>query len=238
MHQRTIIVTGGSKGIGQAIVKRLCGEKYNVVVFDRMPPLEKLAAAEFMACDIANEAEVKNAFQKVIEKYTSIYGIVNNAGIISDKVIWKMSLEDFDKVINVNLRGTWLMCREAAIRMKEQAFGKIVNISSRAWLGNPGQTNYSASKAGVVGLSRALALELGKYNVSVNVVAPGLIETELTKTLPPDVLQKLIQAQPQKNIGYPEDVANAVAFLMHEQTRFINGQTLYVDGGKSIGQGI
>lgn len=238
MHQRTIIVTGGSKGIGQAIVKRLCDEKYNVVVFDRMPPLEKLVTAEFMTCDIANEAEVKNAFQKVIEKYTSIYGIVNNAGIISDKVIWKMSLEDFDKVINVNLRGTWLMCREAAIRMKEQAFGKIVNISSRAWLGNPGQTNYSASKAGVVGLSRALALELGKYNVSVNVVAPGLIETELTKTLPPDVLQKLIQAQPQKNIGYPEDVANAVAFLMHEQTRFINGQTLYVDGGKSIGQGI
>ena len=122
--------------------------------------------------------------------------------------------------------------------MKQQNFGRIVNIASRAWLGNRGQSNYSASKAGVVSLTRVLALELGKYNVCVNAVAPGLIDTPLTQKLEADVLQKLIEAQPTRTMGKPSDIANAVAFLASDATNFITGQTIYVDGGKSIGAGI
>src|ERR1039458_1109092 len=119
--------------------------------------------------------------------------------------------------------------------MKDQNFGRIVNVASRAWLGNRGQSNYAASKAGVVSLTRVLALELGKYNVLVNAVAPGLIDTPLTQKLDKDVLQKLIEAQPTRTMGKPEDVANVVSFLASEKTQFITGQTIYVDGGKSIG---
>jgi NAD(P)-dependent dehydrogenase (short-subunit alcohol dehydrogenase family) len=146
-----------------------------------------------------------------------------------------MPADDFDTVINTNLKGTWLMCKAAAKIMKEQKSGRIVNISSRAWLGNPGQSNYSASKAGIIGLTRVLALELGKFNILVNAIAPGLIDTPLTQSLPADVLQKLIQAQPTKTIGKPVDIANAVSFLVSEKTGFITGQVIYVDGGKSIG---
>jgi NAD(P)-dependent dehydrogenase (short-subunit alcohol dehydrogenase family) len=149
-----------------------------------------------------------------------------------------MPEEDFNRVIEVNLKGTWLMCKAAAQQMKTQGFGRIVNISSRAWLGNRGQSNYSAAKAGVVSLTRVLALELGKFNIAVNAVAPGLIDTPLTQKLKPEVLQQLIQAQPGKNIGRPEDVARAVSFLGSEKTNFITGQILYVDGGKSIGSNL
>lgn len=145
-----------------------------------------------------------------------------------------MSVEEFDTVINVNLKGTWLMCREAASIMKERKNGRIINIASRAWLGNRGQSNYSASKAGVVALTRVLALELGKYNICVNAIAPGLIDTPMTQKLEKVVLQKLIDAQPSKSMGKPEDVANAVAFLANPETGFINGQTIYVDGGKVL----
>lgn len=149
-----------------------------------------------------------------------------------------MSLIEFDTVLSINLRGTWMLCREASIVMKSQNYGKIVNIASRAWLGNIGQSNYSASKAGVIGLTRVLALELGKYNVLVNAVAPGLIDTPLTRQLDKEVLTKLIQSQPTRSMGKPEDVANAVSFLLSPGTNFITGQTIYIDGGKSIGAGL
>ncbi|HPQ08607.1 MAG TPA: SDR family NAD(P)-dependent oxidoreductase [Bacteroidia bacterium] len=236
MLSKNVIVTGGSKGIGNAIVQKLINEGYTVIIFDISNSSND--KADFIKCDISKEEDVIQSFEKVISKYKHIYGVVNNAGIISDKVIWKMSVDEFEKVININLKGTWLMCRESAKIMRNQNYGRIVNISSRAWLGNPGQTNYSASKAGIIGLSRSLALELGKYNVSVNVVAPGLIETELTKSLPNEVFQKLLNLQPQNNIGNPDDVANVVSFLLNENTQFINGQLIYVDGGRSIGQGI
>ncbi|GAB4203152.1 MAG: SDR family oxidoreductase [Bacteroidia bacterium] len=238
MPAKCVIVTGGSSGIGLAVVQRLIKEGYRVVVFDIAPPKDVSDNVEFISCDVSKEKDVTNAFRQVIEKFSAIYGVVNNAGVICDKPIWKMSVEEFERVININLKGTWLMCRESAKVMKAQNYGRIVNVSSRAWLGNPGQTNYSASKAGIIGLSRALALELGKYNVSVNVVAPGLIDTALTRALPEEVFQKLIQLQPQKNIGKPEDVAQVITFLLNEQTQFINGQLLYIDGGRSIGQGI
>lgn len=188
--------------------------------------------------DISNEKTVKLLFEKIVKKYGQLDVLVNNAGIIRDNMIWKMPAVDFDSVIQINLKGVWLMCREAAKIMKEQKSGRIINIASRAWLGNRGQSNYAASKAGVVALTRVLALELGKYNVLVNAVAPGLIDTPLTQKLEKNVLQNLIEAQPTKTMGKPEDIANVVSFLASEKTQFITGQTIYVDGGKSIGAGI
>ncbi len=242
MQKKIAIVTGAGKGIGKAISILLASEGYFVLLVD----IDKIATqhtlnelgvdnAEMYLVDISNEDEVVNFFTSIEKKYGAINAVVNNAGIIKDNLIWNMEAADFDSVININLKGTWLMCKEAAKKMKAQNSGRIINISSRACLGNRGQTNYSASKAGVIGLTRALALELGKYNVCVNAVAPGLIDTELTQKIKPDALEKLIQAQPSKKMGNPQDVANVVAFLVSEKTNFITGQTFYVDGGKSIG---
>lgn len=246
MGEKTIaIVTGAANGIGRAISERLSEDGFFVVLADidkenGIILSEKLGKEKclFYFCDICNEAAVKLLFQDILHEFNRVGVLVNNAGIIRDNLIWNMPSADFDSVVNVNLKATWMMCREAAKIMKEQKSGRIVNIASRAWLGNRGQSNYSASKAGVISLTRVLALELGKYDVSVNAVAPGLIDTPLTQKLEEDVLQKLIEAQPTKTMGRPEDVANAVSFLVSSGTKFITGQTLYVDGGKSIGAGI
>ncbi len=242
MDKKLAIVTGAAKGIGKSIACQLVTENCFVVIVDLDDSngviLEKELGKEnsiFIACDISQEDSVTSLFQSVINNFHKVDILVNNAGIIKDNVIWKMSSEDFDDVIQVNLKGTWLMCKEAAKIMRQQKNGRIINIASRAWLGNIGQTNYSSSKAGIIGLTRSLALELGKYDVSVNTVAPGLIDTPLTQALPKEVKQMLVEAQPTRSIGQPEDVANVVAFLSSDKTRFITGQILYVDGGKSIG---
>lgn len=241
---KVVIVTGGANGIGKAISLQVANMGYTVLIVDLDPKQGKILAKElgnnssYFNCDISDEESVIKLFKKIKTKYKQLFALINNAGIIRDNVIWKMPSEDFNAVMDINLKGTWLMCKYAVPFFKEQNFGRIVNIASRAWLGNPGQTNYSASKAGIIGLTRSLALETAKYNVLVNAVAPGLIDTPLTQKLPEDVRQKLIQAQPTKTIGKPGDVAHAVAFLINESTQFITGQTLYVDGGKSIGAGI
>lgn len=244
-NKKIAVVTGASNGIGSAISRKLSSLDYFILAVD----IDEINGrsfenelgknnAVFFKCDIQSEDEVKSLFGFIKTNYGRIDVLINNAGIIRDNLIQNMSSDDFDKVISVNLKGSWLMCREAASLMKAQKSGRIVNIASRAWLGNLGQSNYAASKAGVVSLTRVLALELGRHNVLVNAVAPGLIDTPLTQSLPDNVLQKLIEAQPTKTIGSPEDVAQAVAFLTDENTKFITGQTIYVDGGKSIGAGI
>jgi (2S)-[(R)-hydroxy(phenyl)methyl]-succinyl-CoA dehydrogenase BbsD subunit len=241
-NKKTAIVTGAAKGIGKAIAERLSNEGFFIVIADvdnengnKLSENLGKDKASFYNCNIQSEEEVTGLFNKLIKEHKKIDVLVNNAGIIKDNMIHKMTFEDFESVIDVNLKGTWLMCREAAKIMREQKSGRIINITSRAWLGNPGQSNYSASKAGIVGLTRVLALELGKYNVLVNAVAPGLIDTPLTQALTEEVRNKLIQAQPTKTMGKPEDIANAVSFLADENTKFITGQTIYIDGGKSIG---
>jgi len=236
------IVTGAANGIGKAISTRLIDDGCYIFAVDIDDVNGKSQAgelginnAEYAHCNISSENEVNDLFKTVIFKKGKVDILINNAGIIKDNMIHKMPAEDFNAVIDTNLKGTWLMCRAVAKIMKEQKSGRIVNISSRAWLGNPGQSNYSASKAGIIGLTRVLALELGKFNVLVNAIAPGLIDTPLSQALPADVLEKLIQAQPTKTMGKPEDIANAVSFLVSEKTQFITGQVIYVDGGKSIG---
>jgi len=244
MDKKTVIITGAAKGIGKAIAQRMVIDNYMAILVDVDEKNGTSLAhdlgtyAKFIACDIRKEKEVELLFKTILNEYKSIDVVVNNAGIISDNVIWKMPVEDFDKVIEVNLKGTWLMCKAAGTVMREQKRGRIINIASRAWLGNIGQSNYSASKAGVIGLTRVLALELGKYGVLVNAIAPGLIDTPLTQKLPKDILEELIHAQPTKAMGRPEDIANTVSFLSDENTNFITGQTIYVDGGKSIGAGV
>ena len=242
---RSVLITGAGKGIGKAISERMAGSGYFCILVDMDESSGKELVnilgegnALFIKANIGEETEVKAVFEELKKRTISLDVLVNNAGIIRDNMIWNMSPEDFDKVINVNLKGTWLMCREAAMLMKEQNSGRIINISSRAWLGNRGQSNYAASKGGVVSLTRVLALELGKYNVLVNAVAPGLIDTPLTQALTDEVRQNLIMAQPTRQMGKASDVANAVAFLADEKTGFITGQTIYVDGGKSIGAGL
>lgn len=242
MDKKVAIITGAAKGIGSSIAYQLAADNCFIIIVD----IDKNAGlnfekelgqdyAKFISCDITQESNVRSLFKNVINDYKKVDILINNAGILKDNIIWKMPSEDFDEVVNVNLKGYWLMCKQAAIIMREQQFGRIVNVSSRAWLGNPGQTNYSASKAGVIGLTRSLALELGRYNVLVNAVAPGFIDTPLTQALPQKIIDKLIEAQPTKSAGQPEDVANAVAFLCADKTKFITGQVIYVDGGKSIG---
>jgi len=244
MDKKIAIITGAAKGIGKAIAERMVSENYTTILVDvDIENGEALANhlgenANFISCDISKKKDVNALFDNVTNEFGGVDVVVNNAGIIRDNVIWKMPEEDFDKVVDINLKGTWLMCKVAGTLMRSQKKGRIINIVSRAWLGNRGQSNYSASKAGVVGLTRVLALELGKYGVLVNAIAPGLIDTPLTQKLPQDVQEKLIEAQPTKTMGQPEDIANAVAFLSNEKTQFITGQTIYVDGGKSIGAGI
>lgn len=241
--KRTAIVTGASRGIGRSISESLTRQGYLVFAID----VDQLSGDKlvseidnitFICADITNELSVKELFEQIDKRVANIDVLVNNAGIIRDNLIANMSSEDFDAVINVNLKGSWLMCREAAMRMQKQKSGRIINIASRAWLGNRGQTNYSASKAGVIGMTRSLALELGKYSILVNAVAPGLIDTPMTQALPAHVLENLIAAQPTRAMGKPEDVANAVIFLAAPSTNFITGQIVYVDGGKSIGAGL
>jgi NAD(P)-dependent dehydrogenase (short-subunit alcohol dehydrogenase family) len=242
MDKQIVIITGAAKGIGRTISQQMVNEGYFTVIVDVNEKNGKNQEADFGAenarfycADIGDEQQVAALFKFVIDNYGRLDVLVNNAGIIRDNIIWKMPTKDFDEVIRVNLRGSWLMCQEAAKIMRSQKYGRIINITSRAWLGNAGQSNYAASKAGIVGLTRVLALELGRYNILVNAVAPGLIDTPLTQSLPEEVKEKLIEEQPTKSIGLPEDVANAVLFLSADKTKFITGQILYVDGGKSIG---
>lgn len=243
--RKNAIVTGASNGIGKAIAKKLKEDNYFIFAADIDDVKGKELVNElgkenalYVHCSISSETDVSNLYKKIKTKSANLDVLVNNAGIIKDNLIHKMPVDDFDTVIDINLKGSWLMCREAAKIMKEQKYGRIVNISSRAWLGNPGQSNYSASKAGIVGLTRVLALELGRYGILVNAIAPGLIDTPMTQKLPDEVLEKLINAQPTKTIGKPDDIANAVSFLVSESTQFITGQVIYVDGGKSIGANI
>lgn len=233
-------------GIGKSIAKQLIDDNFFVIVVDVRDNNDNSIIdylgrknSSFIKCDISNIEDVEVLFNTIKQKYGQLDILVNNAGIIRDNMIWNMPKDDFDFVVDVNLKGTWMMCKEAAKIMRKQNSGKIVNISSRAWLGNNrGQSNYTASKAGIVGLTRVLALELGKYNVNVNAVAPGLIDTPLTQGLTKEVMKGLINAQPTRKVGKPQDIANVVSFLVSEKSNFITGQIIHVDGGRSIGSTI
>ncbi|MEH7013272.1 SDR family NAD(P)-dependent oxidoreductase [Neobacillus niacini] len=240
---KVAIVTGSGKGIGKSIIQKLVHEGAFVTVTDlnketceetAMEILQGGGKAIAVAGDVSKAEDARNIVEKTIEAYGKIDILVNNAGVLKDSRIKDMEEDDWDKVIDVCLKGAFLCSKYASAYMVEQNYGKIINISSRAYLGNPGQANYSSAKAGIVGLTRSLSKELGKNNINVNAVAPGLIETDALKNHPKYEKIKELQKKdtPIRRIGLPEDVANAVLFFASDDAAYISGDILHVSGGR------
>lgn len=238
------IVTGSGQGIGRGIAERLAEEGAMVIVNDvdaakadeTVAAIQEVGGKAFPFVADVRDAGAMVAMARFAKERTGrLDALVNNTGVLRDNYLSKMSEADWDFVMDVNLKGAFLAIKAVEPYFREQKSGKIVSISSRAFLGNKGQANYSASKAGIIGLTRVAALELASFNVNVNAVAPGLIDTPLVRGLRPDVQEQLIRAQPTPRIGVPRDVANAVLFLVSEESSYITGQVLMVDGGKSLG---
>jgi NAD(P)-dependent dehydrogenase (short-subunit alcohol dehydrogenase family) len=242
---RVAVVTGSTRGIGKAIALALAQRGAKVVVADIAPEEEMYQVVEEIRSlgvdgisvhtDTRKLADAKVLIEKTVSTFGRVDILVNNAGIIRDRRFLNMSEEEWDTVLETNLKGYFLCAQAATKYMVEHSYGRIINIGSRGWLGSKGQANYCASKAGVVGLTRALALELGKYQITVNCIAPGVIDTPLFRSLKPDVQENLYKSQPTGKIGSPQDVAFGAVFFASDEASFITGQILYVCGGKSLG---
>jgi 3-oxoacyl-[acyl-carrier protein] reductase len=234
---RVALVTGGSRGIGAAIARELARAGARVAVNYRAgrEPAEELAGEVggiAVAADVADAADVTGLVETVERDLGEIDLLVNNAGITRDTLIARMTDDDWAQVIDTNLRGAFLTCRAVSRKMLRRRAGAIVNISSVVGVhGNPGQANYAASKAGIIGMTKALARELGSRSVRANAVAPGYVATELTDALPEDAKQAILAGTPLGRLGRPEDVAGAVRFLCSDEAAFVTGEVLLVDGG-------
>ena len=242
---RTALVTGGSRGIGRAICLELAKAGCNVAVnyAGSAAAAEETAAqcralgvrAEVFQTDVSSAAACAALVEQVLAAFGRIDVLVNNAGVTRDNLLLRMSEEDYDRVLDTNLKGAVFCCKAVARPMMRQRYGRIVNLSSVVGLrGNAGQTNYSASKAGLIGLTKSLAKELASRNVTVNAVAPGFIATDMTAALPEAVRTEMCKTIPEGHAGQPEDVANAVAFFAAEQSSYLTGQVLCVDGGMAM----
>jgi NAD(P)-dependent dehydrogenase (short-subunit alcohol dehydrogenase family) len=188
-----------------------------------------------LKADISKKEEVEGMMQKVVEHFGKLDILVNNAGINRDAFAKKMIEEDWDLVIRINLKGTFLCCQAAINTMGKQGFGRIINTSSIGSLGNPGQANYSASKSGVIGLTKTLALECARYGITVNCVAPGATKTPMTVKMPENIFQMITEKIPLKRWAEPDEIANMHVFLASEEASYITGQVIFVDGGISVG---
>lgn len=242
---KVAVITGASRGIGMVIAHTLAKQGADIVINYIGPETEANAAVELckaegvnviaVAGDVTKFEDCENLFAKAKESFGKVDILVNNAGITRDMLIAKMTPEDFDAVINVNLKGTFNCTKLAGRMMTRQKSGRIVSISSVIGLmGNIGQANYAASKAGIIGLTKSAAREFGRRSITVNAIAPGFIETEMTAVLPEEVVTSMKQSIPLERLGSPEDVANAVMFLCSDEAAYITGQVLCVDGGMAM----
>ncbi|SFA54276.1 3-oxoacyl-[acyl-carrier-protein] reductase [Parageobacillus thermantarcticus] len=244
---RVAFVTGGSRGIGKAIVERFAEEGAKVAFIDLNEEALHITAKELKekgyevyakVASVTDREQVETAVKEIVDQFGSIDILVNNAGVIRDNLLFKMTDDDWKTVMDVHLKGAFYCARAVQKYMVEKRYGRIINISSTSALGNRGQANYAAAKAGIQGFTKTLAIELGKFGITTNAVAPGFIETDMTKATAERLgisFEELIQASvakiPVGRSGKPEDVAQAVAFFADEKSSFINGQVLYVAGG-------
>lgn len=243
LKDKVVIVTGSGRGIGATTAAAFAAEGAKVVVTDIDAGNAERSAAALrtaghaaigVAGDVTKAADVERLFAETLKAFGGLHVLVNNAGFPKDNYITRMPEADFDSVIGVALKGCYLCSKAAVPTMMNQRWGRIINVSSRAWLGNPGQSNYSAAKAGVVGFTRALAYEEGKLGITVNAVAPGFVETELVQGLPnyQKIKDKWLATAPATRLGTTQDIADAILFLASERAGFINGEVLHVTGGR------
>lgn len=242
LEGKVALVTGASRGIGRAIALKLAAEGAKVAInFAGSTAKAEAVKAEIeehggeailVQASVADPAAVEDMIRKVIDAFGRIDILVNNAGIAKDGILIKMKDEDFDAVLNTNLKGVFYCTKAVAKLMMKQRYGRIVNMSSVVGLiGNAGQTNYAAAKAGVIGFSKSAAKELAARGVTVNMVAPGFIDTDMTANLPEKVREATLEGIPMKKMGSPENIADAVAFLVSDNASYITGQVINVDGG-------
>jgi len=244
LKDKVAIVTGAGRGIGEAIALRFAEEGAKLIIndvneADANRTVETIKGKGGQAAAVIGSVASRQVAQKMadtaVKEFRTVDILVNNAGIIRDAMLHKMTDEQWDQVIEVNLKGVFLCTQCAAKVMREKKYGKIINISSSSWRGNPGQLNYSATKAGVIGMTKTAAKELGPKGINVNVIAPALIWTDMTKSMPPALLQRVEQMlpflMPLNRWGQPEDIANLALFLASDESSFITGQLIHCDGG-------
>ncbi|MBN3040006.1 MAG: 3-oxoacyl-[acyl-carrier-protein] reductase [Candidatus Omnitrophica bacterium] len=237
---KIVLITGAAQGIGKQIALDFAREKATTILFDVSEEALEAAAKElsqhsdshYFIVDVTDPVQIEQAINKIIDKFTKIDILINNAGITRDNLALRLSESDWDKVLDINLKGAFLCSKACARHMVKKRSGKIVNISSIIGIiGNPGQVNYSASKAGLIGLTKSMAKELGSRNICINAVAPGYIQTKMTEVLSQKVKEQMLERIPLKKFGKPEDVSKAVRFLSSEDSDYITGQVIVVDGG-------
>ncbi|MEO6504241.1 MAG: 3-oxoacyl-ACP reductase FabG [Jatrophihabitantaceae bacterium] len=247
VQDRVALVTGGAQGIGEAIATRLAAGGAKVAVLDLNAEAATATAGRLgggaigIGADVSKADQVQAAVDRVVAEFGALHILVNNAGVLRDNMLFKMSEEDWDTVMNVHLKGAFLCSRAAQAHMVTANYGRIINMSSTSALGNRGQANYATAKAGLQGFTKTLAIELGQFGVTVNAIAPGFIETAMTKataervgTTIEQMRERVAATIPVRRGGVPDDIANTAAFFAGEESGYVTGQVIYVDGGRGL----